>query len=179
MRLEVSRSELSEALEQLPTISPILSSCQAQLFFDGTRLIVKAPASSFEINATGVWQQVARVPLQFFYGLRGKLPEDQMIEIKSAEDQIWFNNLSVGASWQNGVYDDFPLSVDAQISDALRARKALSEDQLKRSGLSTMANMAMVMFNDFIDISWEKISPEIEKLGLTKGEFRATLLGGL
>ena len=179
MRLEVTHSDLSEALDQLPTISPILSSCQAQLFFDGSRLTVKAPASSFEINATGEWWQVARVPMQFFYGLRGNLPEGEMIEIKGEEDKIWLNSLSVTAAWQNGIYQDFPLSVDAQISDALRARKTLTEDQLKRSGLATMATIAMMTFNDFIDISWKRIGQEIEEIGLSKAQYRATLLNGL
>ncbi len=69
MWLEVSKSELSDVLDLLPEISPLLAAGQAQLFFDGVQLTAKGLFSSFEVNATGEWWQVGLVSMQFFYGL--------------------------------------------------------------------------------------------------------------
>ena len=43
MWLEVSRSELSDVIDLLPEISPLLAIGQAQLYFDGTQLVEQAP----------------------------------------------------------------------------------------------------------------------------------------
>jgi len=179
MWLEVSRSELSDVLDLLPEISPLLAIGQAQLYFDGTQLTAKGVVSSFEVNAKGEWWQVARVPMQFFYGLRGKLPDSEKIRVWRDADKVWFNNLYVTASFQNGVYDDYPLTVEAKFIDVLRARKALTEEQLTRSGLSTMAAAAMIELQDIADYTWDEIQPEIERIGISKRQFWAAFLNGI
>ena len=179
MWLEVSTSELSDVLDLLPEISSLLTIGQAQLFFNGTQLTAKGVASSFEVNAAGEWWQVARVPMQFFYGLRDKLPDSEKIRIWRDGDKLWFNNLSVTAAFQNGVYDDYPLTLEAKLMDVLRARKVLSEEQLKRSGLASMATVAMMQFNDVVDYTWDKVGPGLEKFDISKHEFRAVFLNGI
>jgi len=179
MWLEVSRSELSDVIDLLPEISPLLAIGQAQLYFDGTQLVAKGVMSSFEVNATGEWWQVARVPMQFFYGLRGKLLEGDKIRIWRDEDKVWFNNVYVTATFQNGVYDDYPLTLEAKFIDVLRARKALTEEQLTRSGLFTMTTAALIELNDIADYTWDEMGPEIEKIGISKREFWRAFLNGI
>ena len=179
MFLEVSKSELSDRLELLPEISPLLIFGQAQLFYDGKQLTAKGPVSSFEVDAVGGWWQVARVPMQFFYGLRGRLPEGETIRIWRDNDTVRFNSMSITAEFQDGIYDDYPLSVEAGIIDLLRLRKLLNKEQIDRSGLAAMVDAALDEINYLADHVWDEIGDRIEEVGFTKRQFWAAFLNGI
>ena len=179
MLLEVSKSELSDVLDLLPEISPLLAAGQAQLFFDGVQLTAKGLVSSFEVNATGEWWQVGLVSMQFFYGLRGRLPDAEKIRIRADNDKIWFNNISITASFQSGIYEDYPFTLEAKIIDVLKARKLLTEEQLKRSGLAPMVLAVLKEVQNIADDTWDEIGPEIEKIGISKREFWSAFLNGI
>lgn len=87
--------------------------------------------------------------------------------------------MSKAATFQNGVYDDYPLTLEARFIDVLRARKALTEEQLKRSGLFTMTTAALIELNDIADYTWDEMGPEIEKIGISKREFWRAFLNGI
>jgi hypothetical protein len=179
MWLEVSKSELSDVLDLLPDISPLLAAGQAQLFFDGVQLTAKGLFSSFEVNATGEWWQVGLVSMHFFYGLRGRLPEAEKIRIRADKDKIWFNNTSITASFQSGIYEDYPFTLEAKMIDVLKARKHLTEEQLKRSGLAPMVLAVLNEVQNIADETWDEIAPEIEKIGISKREFWSAFLNGV
>ena len=179
MWLEVSRSELSDALDVLPEISSLLSYGQAQLHFDGWHLIAKSPVSCFEVVAVGEWRTVARIPLQFLYGLRGKLPDGERVKIRKDGAKIWFNNVSITAAFQTRIYNDHPLALDAKMIDVLRARTALSEEKLTRSGLNTMVTVAMMELGDIIQVMWAKSGAILEENGFSQQEFRKAILAGI
>lgn len=179
MWLEVSKSEFSDALDLLPDISPLLAIGQAQLFFDGVQLTTKGLVSSFEVNATGEWWQVGLVSMQFFYGLRGRLPDAEKIRIRADNDKIWFNNISISASFQSCIYEDYPFTIEAKMIDVLKARNFLTEEQLKRSGLAPMVLAALSEVQNIADDTWDEISPGIEKIGISKRQFWSAFLNGI
>ena len=179
MWLEVSRPELSNILGRFPDISRLLSYGQAQLYFNGGKLIAKAPAFSFEVAAKGEWWEVARIPLQFLYDLKRELLEGDIVKIRSDGGRVWFNNFSVTASFQSGVYDDYPIDIDAKLIDILRARRTLGEEKLIRSGLHPMVKVAMIEFCDLIQLMWDKSGAHFEKQGISQRDFRKFVLNGI
>ena len=92
------------------------------------------------------------------------MPEGDKIWIWRDEDKVWFNNIYVTASFQKAVCEDYPLKPETKMIDVSSARKVLTEEQLKRSSLSTMVSADMIEIYDIAEYNWQESVAYIERI---------------
>lgn len=135
LHVQVAREDLAAAIGSWRGWKRSQFSAEVQVYLDGDALVIDSGGSAVEVPCSGIWECVARVPVDYFLGLIGKLPPNPSIDVRVSGERFYIGSSSIGCVVQPLHVSEPDLIFNPTLADILALAYSRTPEQLDQAGL--------------------------------------------